>query len=86
MATAFFSAGVTWEEQRGILDGLRRDPPSIKVLFLTPEKVAQSDSILRALDALYARGALVRGVPSLHLACAACSPGMWARAGSPCRW
>ena len=60
MATAFFSAGVTWEEQRGILDGLRLDPPNIKVLFLTPEKVAQSDSILRAMDALYARGALVR--------------------------
>ena len=59
MSTAFFSAGVTWEEQRGIMDGLRQDPPNIKVLFLTPEKVAQSDSILRALDALYARGALV---------------------------
>ena len=58
--TAYFSAGVTWEEQRAVLDGLKQDPPATKVLFLTPEKVAASDVLLRALDDLYRREALVR--------------------------
>ena len=60
--TAYFSAGVSWEEQRAVLDGLKQTPPAIKVLFLTPEKVAQSDAVLRALDNLYERQALVRAL------------------------
>ena len=38
-----------------------RDPSSnIKLLFVTPEKVAKSDALLRALDQLYTAGRLAR--------------------------
>jgi len=60
VACGFLSAAQPYEETRKIMDDLRCSPPAIKVLFVTPEKVARSDAIMRAFDDLSARGHLVR--------------------------
>lgn len=57
--SAYLSGSVSWEEQRATMDSLRLTPPGVKVLFVTPEKVAASDNLMRLLDDLNARGALV---------------------------
>ena len=57
--SGFLSGTVSWEEQRATMDQLRARPPGIKVLFVTPEKIAASDSLLRLLDDLHANGFLV---------------------------
>jgi superfamily II DNA helicase RecQ len=38
---AYFSSGAEWETQRVTFDKLRQEPPGIKILFITPEKVAK---------------------------------------------
>lgn len=38
---------------------MRADPPGIKIVFVTPEKVAQSDKLMRLFDNLHERGLLV---------------------------
>ena len=35
-------------------------PPAVKIVFVTPEKVAKSDAIMRVFDQLYQRGMLAR--------------------------
>lgn len=57
--SGYLSGAVSWEEQRSIMDRLRATPPGIKVLFVTPEKVAASDNLMRLLDDLNHRRALV---------------------------
>ena len=59
VACGFLSAAQPYEETRRIMDDLRCSPPALKVLFVTPEKVAKSDAIMRAFDDLNARGHLV---------------------------
>ena len=58
--SAYLSGTVSWEEQRATMDKLRMSPPGIKVLFVTPEKVAASDNLMRLLDDLHSRHVLVR--------------------------
>ncbi|KAK9805758.1 hypothetical protein WJX73_006321 [Symbiochloris irregularis] len=58
--SGYLSGSVSWEEQRGMMDSLRQTPPGIKVLFVTPEKVAASDNLMRMLDTLYQREELNR--------------------------
>ena len=41
-----------WEAQRAILDRLRQPAPSLRILFMTPEKIARSDTLMRALHEL----------------------------------
>ena len=48
-----------YAESRELLQGLGRDPPAVKILFVTPEKVARSDYLMRTLDGLHARNLLV---------------------------
>jgi bloom syndrome protein len=60
---AHLSASTPWESQRDALAALGRpsgDGP--RLLFVTPEKVARSDALMRALDAAHARGCLDRFV------------------------
>lgn len=60
---AYLSANTPWETQRDALAALGRpsgDGP--RLLFVTPEKIARSDALMRALDAAHARGCLDRCV------------------------
>ena len=50
---------VSWQdvgEYQSVMSRLRCDPPELKILFATPEKVARSDALVRALDTLHRRG------------------------------
>lgn len=53
--TGFLSSSQPAEENGAVLGALRASPPALKVVFVTPERVAASDALMRALDALHAR-------------------------------
>ncbi len=57
---AFFSGTQEWQQQREIMDQLQSMPPAVKIVFVTPEKVAKSDAIMRVFDQLHQRGMLAR--------------------------
>ncbi|PKA62531.1 ATP-dependent DNA helicase Q-like 4B [Apostasia shenzhenica] len=57
---AYLSANMEWPEQQEILRELVSDVCKYKLLYVTPEKIAKSDTLLRHLDALYCRGSLAR--------------------------
>jgi len=56
IATGFLSSSQPAEDNRAVLNALRSSPPSLTVVFVTPERVAASDALMRALDALHSRG------------------------------
>ena len=49
-----------WEAQRAVLERLREPAPSLRILFVTPEKIARSDTLMRALHELHGRELLDR--------------------------
>ncbi|CAN1804893.1 ATP-dependent DNA helicase Q-like 4A [Linum perenne] len=57
---AYLSANMEWSEQQEILNELCSDYCRYKLLYVTPEKVAKSDALLRKLESLNARGMLAR--------------------------
>ncbi|XVF67681.1 hypothetical protein PTKIN_Ptkin10aG0141100 [Pterospermum kingtungense] len=57
---AYLSANMDWSEQQEILRELTSDYCKYKLLYVTPEKVARSDVLLRHLDNLNARDLLAR--------------------------
>ncbi|KAG0503947.1 hypothetical protein HPP92_004019 [Vanilla planifolia] len=57
---AYLSANMEWVQQQEILRELLSDACKYKLLYVTPEKVAKSDILLRQLDALYSRESLAR--------------------------
>ncbi|GKB23104.1 ATP-dependent DNA helicase Q-like 4A protein [Tanacetum coccineum] len=57
---AYLSANMEWTEQEDILRELCSGHCSYKLLYVTPEKVAKSDVLLRQLENLYARELLDR--------------------------
>ncbi|XP_013712208.1 ATP-dependent DNA helicase Q-like 4A isoform X1 [Brassica napus] len=59
---ASLSAGMEWAEQLKIFQELSYEHSKYKLLYVTPEKVAQSDSLLRHLESLNSRGLLARFV------------------------
>ena len=59
IACGYLSGTQEYAESRELLQGLGRDPPAVKILFVTPEKVARSDYLMRTLDGLHARNLLV---------------------------
>lgn len=61
---------------------LRCDPPLLKILFVTPEKVAASDALMRTFDQLHARGHLARVVVDEVLAVCVCGGGCMCRRGA----
>ena len=56
----YMSGGGGWDAHRAILDRLRQPAPSLRILFMTPEKIARSDTLMRALHELRGRGLLDR--------------------------
>ncbi|KAG7645882.1 Helicase superfamily 1/2 ATP-binding domain [Arabidopsis thaliana x Arabidopsis arenosa] len=59
---ASLSAGMEWAEQLKIFQELNSEHSKYKLLYVTPEKVAKSDSLLRHLENLNSRGLLARFV------------------------
>ncbi|XAR56334.1 DNA helicase [Bertholletia excelsa] len=57
---AYLSANMEWSEQQEILRELCSDCCQYKLLYVTPEKVARSDILLRHLESLHARESLAR--------------------------
>ena len=47
------------EESRDTMAALRQNPPAIRIVFVTPEKVARSDALMRLFDSLHQQGLLV---------------------------
>ena len=60
VSCGYLSGSQEYEESRAIMQSLQAHPPGVKVLFVTPEKVARSDYLMRALDSLHSRQLLVR--------------------------
>ncbi|OIV91529.1 hypothetical protein TanjilG_08941 [Lupinus angustifolius] len=54
------SANMEWTEQQDILRELNSDHCKYKLLYVTPEKVARSDALLRQLESLHIRDLLAR--------------------------
>ncbi|XP_024961474.1 ATP-dependent DNA helicase Q-like 4A [Cynara cardunculus var. scolymus] len=57
---AYLSANMEWTEQQEILRELCSEYCNYKLLYVTPEKVARSDALLRQLENLHARELLDR--------------------------
>nr|XP_028961148.1 ATP-dependent DNA helicase Q-like 4A isoform X6 [Malus domestica] len=57
---AYLSANMEWTEQQEILRELNYEYCKYKLLYVTPEKVAKSDALLRQLENLNARQLLAR--------------------------
>ena len=55
-----FSTDVAIKDERELYDDLKSDEPTIKLLYLTPEKLSQSQKLLGVLQGLYDRGLLDR--------------------------
>lgn len=60
IACGYLSGTQDYAESRELLQGLGQSPPAVKILFVTPEKVARSDYLMRTLDGLHSRSLLVR--------------------------
>ncbi|KAL1828331.1 ATP-dependent DNA helicase Q-like 4A isoform X2 [Daucus carota subsp. sativus] len=56
----YLSANMEWTEQQDIFRELCLDSCRYKLLYVTPEKVAKSDVLLRHLEKLYSRQLLAR--------------------------
>ncbi|KAA8536559.1 hypothetical protein F0562_029037 [Nyssa sinensis] len=56
----YLSANMEWTDQQEILRELTSDYCKCKLLYVTPEKVAKSDVLLRHLESLHARESLAR--------------------------
>ena len=63
----YLSGTQDYSESRELLQGLSRDPPAVKILFVTPEKVARSDYLMRTLDLLHSRNLLVSSTVDFEL-------------------
>ncbi|KAI4341997.1 hypothetical protein MLD38_026661 [Melastoma candidum] len=57
---AYLSASMEWSEQQDIHRELNSDYCRYKLLYVTPEKVAKSDALLRQLENLHSRELLAR--------------------------
>ncbi|KAK9134720.1 hypothetical protein Syun_014050 [Stephania yunnanensis] len=57
---AYLSASMEWNEQQEIFRELNSGCCKYKLLYVTPEKVAKSDALLRHLESLHARDSLSR--------------------------
>ncbi|KAH6766488.1 DNA helicase [Perilla frutescens var. hirtella] len=60
IGAAYLSANMDWTEQQEILRELNSEYCKYKLLYVTPEKVAKSDVLLRQLENLHAREYLAR--------------------------
>ncbi|KAG9147521.1 hypothetical protein Leryth_007320 [Lithospermum erythrorhizon] len=60
VSAAYLSANMEWIEQQEIFREISSDNSKYKLLYVTPEKVARSDVLLRHLEGLHARQSLSR--------------------------
>ncbi|KAF0893130.1 hypothetical protein E2562_023164 [Oryza meyeriana var. granulata] len=60
ISATYLSASMEWSQQQEILRELMSPTCTYKLLYVTPEKVAKSDALLRQLENLYSRGHLSR--------------------------
>ncbi|CAM8986358.1 unnamed protein product [Rhodiola kirilowii] len=56
----YLSSNMEWPEQQDILRELNSDHCRYKLLYVTPEKIAKSDILLRHLESLHVRALLAR--------------------------
>ncbi|PVH65586.1 hypothetical protein PAHAL_1G030300 [Panicum hallii] len=56
----YLSASMEWSKQQEILRELMSHTCHYKLLYVTPEKIAKSDALLRLLEHMYSRGHLSR--------------------------
>eukprot|EP00850_Spirogloea_muscicola_P013253 SM000089S23809 [mRNA] locus=s89:136313:144650:+ [translate_table: standard] len=56
----FLSASQDYQEQQRIFSDLYATPPRYKLLYVTPEKIARSDALMRQLESLHRRDSLAR--------------------------
>ncbi|GBG63031.1 hypothetical protein CBR_g34731 [Chara braunii] len=57
---AYLSANLTWEETLAVLNGISEPDPRYRLLYVTPEKIARSNSLFSTLEQLYRRDMLSR--------------------------
>ena len=73
---------MSYEESRDVMSALKQRPPSLRVVFVTPEKIARSDALMRLLDSLHQQRQLVGtyhcSVPSESLCPFPVSVNLWA--------
>ncbi|KAL4380327.1 hypothetical protein HN51_003609 [Arachis hypogaea] len=60
ISAAYLSANMEWTEQQEIFRELNSEYCNYKLLYVTPEKIAKSDVLLRNLESLHARELLAR--------------------------
>lgn len=56
----YLSGNMEWQEQQQILNELGSNCCKFKMLYVTPEKIARSDNLLRHLESLHRRDLLTR--------------------------
>eukprot|EP00850_Spirogloea_muscicola_P008178 SM000043S15806 [mRNA] locus=s43:268585:276889:- [translate_table: standard] len=56
----YLSASQDYQEQQRIFSDLYATPPRYKLLYVTPEKIARSDALMRQLESLHRRDSLAR--------------------------
>ena len=54
----YLSGNMEWQEQQQILNELGSNYCKFKMLYVTPEKIARSDNLLRHLESLHRRDLL----------------------------
>lgn len=55
----YLSGNMSLEESQDMMHALKQRPPTIRIVFVTPEKVARSDALMRLFDNLQAQASLV---------------------------
>lgn len=55
----YLGGNMSYEESREVMSALKQQPPSMRVVFVTPEKIARSDAVMRLLDTLHQHQHLV---------------------------
>ena len=60
ISCGYMGGNMSYEESRDVMSALKERPPSIKVVFVTPEKIARSDALMRLMDTLHQQGNLVQ--------------------------
>ena len=66
ISCGYMGGNMSYEESRDVMNALKEQPPSIKVVFVTPEKIARSDALMRLMDTLHQQGNLVQTLASPH--------------------
>ena len=59
----YLGGSMSYDESRVVMDALKQQPPSIRVVFVTTEKIARSDALMRLLDTLHQQNHLVGPKP-----------------------